>query len=445
MRVLIAAGGTAGHINPALAIAGAIKKADPTAEIHFAGRKEGMEYRLVTQAGYPFHHIEITGFQRKLSLNNIKRNIITLWNLALSGPKAKKMMKDIQPDLVIGCGGYVSGPVVRCAARQGIKTALHEQNAFPGVTNKLLAPDVDIVFAAVPAAVEKLGAPEKTIVVGNPVRPEVFTQAKNREAIRAELGAGDRTVILSFGGSLGARRVNEVVADLCAWEQKNHKPVLHLHATGQYGVQLFQDLEKEKGFAPGESLVVKEYINNMPELEAVGRAAVLIPSPNVAENHQYYNAMELQKAGAAVVIEEKDLTGEKLVQTVSGMLAQPGKLAEMGRDARSLSVDDSLDALRMPCSSWSRPRNGRKKQRKGGAAGCRRMTGTAGTASAAGPTIRPGMTGAAGRAPSAAAARVQAVTWGTAGTQDIPPAATPSRTPIMTPMRPAPAGIRSAR
>ena len=108
MRVLIAAGGTAGHINPALAIAGALKKADPTAEIHFAGRKEGMEYRLVTQAGYPFHHTEITGFQRKLSLHNIKRNIITLWNLALSGPKAKAMMKEVKPDLVIGCGGYVS-------------------------------------------------------------------------------------------------------------------------------------------------------------------------------------------------------------------------------------------------------------------------------------------------------------------------------------------------
>ena len=361
MRVLIAAGGTAGHINPALAIAGALKKADPTAEIHFAGRKEGMEYRLVTQAGYPFHHIEITGFQRKLSLHNIKRNIVTLWNLALSGPKAKAIMKEVQPDLVIGC---VSGPVVRCAAKMGIHTALHEQNAFPGVTNKLLAPDVDIVFAAVPAAVEKLGAPQKTIVVGNPVRPEVFTQAKNRDAIRAQLGAGDRTVILSFGGSLGARRVNEVVGDLCAWEQHEHKSVLHLHATGQYGVQLFKDLEQQKGFAEGDSLVVKEYINNMPELlaaadlvisragaltlaelEAVGRAAVLIPSPNVAENHQYYNAMELQKAGAAVVIEEKDLTGEKLVQTVSEMLTQPGKLAEMGRNARSLSVDDSLDRI----------------------------------------------------------------------------------------------------
>ena len=323
-----------------------------------------MEYRLVTQAGYPFHHIEITGFQRKLSLNNIRRNLITLWNLALSGPKAKAMMKEIQPDLVIGCGGYVSGPVVRCAAKKGIKTAIHEQNAFPGVTNKLLAPDVDIVFAAVPAAVEKLGAPEKTQVVGNPVRPEVFEKAGERDAIRAQLGAGDRTVILSFGGSLGARRVNEVVADLCAWEQKENKPVLHIHATGQYGVELFKNLEKEKGFAPGESLEVKEYINNMPELlaaadlvisragaltlaelEAEGRAAVLIPSPNVAENHQYYNAMELQKAGAAVVIEEKDLTGEKLISTVSGLLSEPGKLAAMGRNARSLSVDDSLDRI----------------------------------------------------------------------------------------------------
>ncbi|MGN0708212.1 MAG: undecaprenyldiphospho-muramoylpentapeptide beta-N-acetylglucosaminyltransferase [Faecalibacterium sp.] len=364
MRVLIAAGGTAGHINPALAIAGALKKADPSVEIHFAGRKEGMEHRLVTQAGYPFHHIEITGFQRHLSLNNIKRNIVTLWNLALSGPKARAMMQEIQPDLVIGCGGYVSGPVVRCAAKKGIKTAIHEQNAFPGVTNKLLAPDVDIVFAAVPAAVEKLGAPQKTMVVGNPVRPEVFSQIPNREKIRAGLGAGSRTVILSFGGSLGARRINEVVADLCAWEQKENKNVLHLHATGQYGVELFRDLQKQKGFAPGRSLVVQEYINNMPELlaaadlvisragaltlaelEAVGRAAVLIPSPNVAENHQYYNALELQKAGAAVVIEEKDLTGEKLVSTVSALLKEAGRLARMGANARALSVDDSLDRI----------------------------------------------------------------------------------------------------
>lgn len=361
MRVLIAAGGTAGHINPALAIAGALKDARPDADIHFAGRREGMEYGLVAKAGYPFHHIEITGFQRKLSLRNIGRNLVTLKNLALSAPKARAMLKALKPDIVIGCGGYVSGPVVRCAAKMGIKTAIHEQNAFPGVTNKLLAPDVDVIFAAVPAAVEKLGAPGKTLVVGNPVRPAVRAAAQNRSENRAKLAAGERTVILSFGGSLGARRINEVVADLCAWEQAQHKAILHLHATGQYGVTLFEELEKDKNFAPGENLVVTEYIDNMPELlaaadlvisragaltlaelEASGRAAILIPSPNVAENHQYYNALELQKAGAAVVIEEKDLTGAKLIETVERLTADPQNLAVMGKLARSLAVDDSL-------------------------------------------------------------------------------------------------------
>lgn len=364
MVILIAAGGTAGHINPALAIAGALKEKYPQAQIHFAGRESGMENGLVTKAGYAFHPIEITGFQRRPSLENLKRNLITLRNLALSGPKCKALMKQLQPDLVIGCGGYVSGPVVRCAAKMGIKTAIHEQNAFPGVTNKLLAPDVDVVFAAVQGGAEKLGAPQKTLVVGNPVRPQVLQAAANRTKARAALGAGDRTVILSFGGSLGARRINEVVADLCAWEQKNHKPVLHIHATGQYGVELFRTLQQEKGFAPGENLVVKQYIENMPELlaaadliisragaltlaelAAAGRASVLIPSPNVAENHQYYNALELAQAGAAVVIEEKDLTGEGLVHTVEQLLAEPGKLNAMGLAARTQAVDDSLEKI----------------------------------------------------------------------------------------------------
>ena len=362
MRVLIAAGGTAGHINPALAIAGALKQADPAAEIHFAGRREGMEYGLVTKAGYPFHHIEINGFQRRLTPENIRRNLLAAYHLALSGTRTKAILKQVQPDLVIGFGGYVSGPVVRAAAKRGIRTAIHEQNAFPGVTNKLLAKDVDVVFAASADAVEKLGAPGKTLVVGNPVRPELLAQ--DRAAARARIGAGDNTVILSFGGSLGARRINEVVAVLCGWEQRTRQPIVHLHATGSRGVQLFEELAKKEGFTPGKGLVVREYIDNMPELlaaadlviarsgaltlaelEVMGRASILIPSPNVAENHQYYNALELQKAGAAVVIEEKDLNGERLIKTVQALMAEPGRLAEMGRCARTLAVPDSLDRI----------------------------------------------------------------------------------------------------
>lgn len=143
------------------------------------------------------------------------------------------------------------------------------------MTNKLLAKDVDVVFAASAAAVEKLGAPEKTLVVGNPVRPEILN--RDRAAARAAVHAGDRTVILSFGGSLGARRINEVVAELCAWEQANDLPVLHLHATGSRGVKLFEDLEAKNHFAPGANLVVKEYIDNMPDL--LPRRTLLFPAP----------------------------------------------------------------------------------------------------------------------------------------------------------------------
>ena len=176
MRVLIAAGGTAGHINPALAIAGALKKRHPDAEIHFAGRRKGMEYGLVSKAGYAFHPIEVNGIQRRLTPKNIARNLVALWHLALSGPRAGAILREVKPDLVIGAGGYVSGPVVQAAARRGIRTAIHEQNAFPGVTNKILAKQVDLVFAAMPDAVQRLGAPDKTVVTGNPVREEMFRQ-----------------------------------------------------------------------------------------------------------------------------------------------------------------------------------------------------------------------------------------------------------------------------
>ena len=364
MRVLIAAGGTAGHVNPALAIAKEIEKHCPGAEIHFAGRKKGMEYGLVTKAGYPFHHIEVNGIQRKLTLRNVARNVKAMYHLALSAPCAAAILRKVQPDLVIGAGGYVSGPVVQTAAKKGILTAIHEQNAFPGITNKILAKSVDLVFVAMPDAVERLGpaAKGKTFVVGNPVREAMWNT--DRTAARKALGAKDgQIVVVSFGGSLGAQRLNEAVAELAVWELKE-RDFLHIHATGSIEKKDFAVLAKKLKIDNDARFQIREYIEDMPsilaaadlvisragaltlaEISAVGRAAVLIPSPNVAENHQYYNAMQLEKLGAARVLEEKNLGQGALQKTVDEITHSQASLMEMGAKARALAQPDSLEKI----------------------------------------------------------------------------------------------------
>lgn len=364
MRVLIAAGGTAGHVNPALAIAKEIEKHCPGAEIHFAGRKKGMEYGLVTKAGYPFHHIEVNGIQRKLTLRNVARNVKAMYHLALSAPCAAAILRKVQPDLVIGAGGYVSGPVVQTAAKKGILTAIHEQNAFPGITNKILAKSVDLVFVAMPDAVERLGpaAKGKAFVVGNPVREAMWNT--DRTAARKALGAKDgQIVVVSFGGSLGAQRLNEAVAELAVWELKE-RDFLHIHATGSIEKKDFAVLAKKLNIDNDARFQIREYIEDMPsmlaaadlvisragaltlaEISAVGRAAVLIPSPNVAENHQYYNAMQLEKLGAARVLEEKNLGQGALQKTVDEITHSQASLMEMGAKARALAQPDSLEKI----------------------------------------------------------------------------------------------------
>lgn len=364
MRVLIAAGGTAGHVNPALAIAKEIEKHCPGAEIHFAGRKKGMEYGLVTKAGYPFHHIEVNGIQRKLTLRNVARNVKAMYHLALSAPCAAAILRKVQPDLVIGAGGYVSGSVVQTAAKKGILTAIHEQNAFPGITNKILAKSVDLVFVAMPDAVERLGpaAKGKTFVVGNPVREAMWNT--DRTAARKALGAKDgQIVVVSFGGSLGAQRLNEAVAELAVWELKE-RDFLHIHATGSIEKKDFAALAKKLNIDNDARFQIREYIEDMPsmlaaadlvisragaltlaEISAVGRAAVLIPSPNVAENHQYYNAMQLEKLGAARVLEEKNLGQGALQKTVDEITHSQASLMEMGAKARALAQPDSLEKI----------------------------------------------------------------------------------------------------
>lgn len=361
MRVLIAAGGTAGHVNPALAIATELRNRHPDIEIHFVGRQQGMEYRLVTREGYPFHAIEVSGIQRSFTPKNILRNVNALRHLVWAPSACRRILAEVKPDYVLGTGGYVSGPIVREAARKGYKTAIHEQNAYPGVTNRLLAKQATLVMAPTQSAVGRLGQPEKTVVTGNPVRPEFFQQ--DRQAARAAIGAGSRTVILSYGGSLGAMRLNEVVADLAQWHLEK-RDFLHIHATGSIEKEDFAALAEQKGIAHNEYFIVREYIDDMPalyaaadlvicragaltlaELAASGRASVLIPSPNVAENHQYYNALEFVKIGAAELFEETELTGERLIETVDAITQNPETLRAMGAKAHELSRPDALDRI----------------------------------------------------------------------------------------------------
>ncbi|HPR40749.1 MAG TPA: undecaprenyldiphospho-muramoylpentapeptide beta-N-acetylglucosaminyltransferase [Oscillospiraceae bacterium] len=364
MKILFACGGTAGHINPAIAVANRFQKLYPDAEILFAGNPSGMEAGIVQKAGYRFAPIRVLGIQRQFNLRNFRNNIRALWYLAGSSARAKQILTSFKPDLVMGMGGYVSGPVLRKAALMGYKTIAMESNALPGVTTKLLAKYVDKILLDVPESKEHLPADKRYVVTGNPVREEIFTA--DRRAARAYYGVGDRICILSFGGSLGAMRLNEAISELIAWHLRE-RDFVHIHGSGKhYGPDYYKELLRGKGIEPDEhpNLILREYIDDMPrclaaadlvisrcgamtlaELEAAGRASILIPSPNVAENHQYYNAMVLQSHGAAVVIEERDLTGEKLIETVRALTDDPMKLSELGRNAGKLAAADANDRI----------------------------------------------------------------------------------------------------
>ena len=364
MKILFAAGGTGGHINPALAIAGTIKARHSDAEILFAGTPWGMEARFVPEAGYDFAPIKVRGIERGLSLRAIKGNFKTLKYLLTANARAKKIIRDFNPDIVIGTGGYVSGPVVRAAAKMGIKTLIHEQNAYPGVTTKLLSKSVDVILVAFREAMPRIKTKAKMLEVGNPVR-EAFLYAKKDEC-RQKLGLSeDKTVILSCGGSLGAKAINLAVMDVLKWHYKKGA-IQHIHATGHFGSLWMPDDLRNAGIDIDNDpdIRVMEYISNMPEylaacdliitrsgaitlseIEAQGKAAILIPSPNVTENHQYHNAMVLGNADAAVVIEEKDLSGERLVETIKTLTSDREKLKEMGRNAAQISKTDANNLI----------------------------------------------------------------------------------------------------
>lgn len=364
MRFLFAAGGTGGHINPALAIAGTIKSRHPEAEILFAGTPWGMEAKFVPDAGFEFAPIKVRGIERGFSLRAIKGNLKTIRYLLTAAKRAKQIISEFKPDVVIGTGGYVSGPVVRTAAKMGIKTVIHEQNAFPGVTTKLLANDVDTILVAFSAAMRHIKTKARMLEVGNPVREE-FLFAKKEESRRALGLDPDKTVILSCGGSLGAKAINLAIKDVLKWHN-SEKNIQHVHATGHYGSLWMPKELREMGvdIDNNPNVRVMEYIKNMPqylaacdliitrsgaitlsEIQAQGKASILIPSPNVTENHQFHNAMVLANAGASVVIEEKDLSGKLLCNTIEELISDRDKLSEMGRNASKISKIDANNLI----------------------------------------------------------------------------------------------------
>lgn len=362
MKVLFAGGGTAGHINPALAIAGYLREQQPDAQILYVGAKDGMEERLVPEAGFPFQSITISGFQRKLTPKAMVRNVKTLVRIVTSTAESKKILREFAPDLCIGTGGYVSGPVIREAAKLGIPCLIHEQNAYPGITNKMLSGHVDRVMLAVEDAQKYMDPHASCTVTGNPVRQEIL-RADCRRARRA-LGLDERPVILSFGGSLGARRINESIVDLLLSSAKNQK-YQHIHGYGQNGGWL-PELLQERGLdiKQSKNIQLKEYIRNMPdcmaaadlvicragaitlsELQAQGKASILIPSPNVAENHQYHNAMALVRRKAALLLEEKDLSGTALLHMAEQAFSSPGGVQELAKNAKKMAILDANERI----------------------------------------------------------------------------------------------------
>lgn len=359
MHILFAGGGTAGHVNPALAIAGYIKENNPDAKISYIGTKKGIESRLVPAAGFDFYTIEVSGFQRKLTPNNIARNVSAVVKVVTASIASRKLLKTLKPDVVIGTGGYVSGPVLREAAKLGIKTAIHEQNAFPGITTKMLVNKVDRVMLAMEAAEKHLTLNKKPYITGNPVRTSLIGVSK--EEAKKALKMDDRPVILSFGGSLGAQHINEAVCDLIKWHNKTGK-FYHIHGCGKAGYETF--INSLSDIDLSDEISVREYIDDMQlcmaaadivvcragaitlsELQMCGKPSVLIPSPYVAENHQFHNAMSLKNVGAAEIIEEKDLNGEKLIKVVSSLIEDNNRLAEMSQNAKNSAISDSNERI----------------------------------------------------------------------------------------------------
>jgi len=354
VKVILSGGGTGGHIYPALTIADQIKKLRPEAEIIFVGTEQGLEKNIVPRYGYPLKFIDVAGFKRSLSLDTL-RSVCKVFTGIYD---AYKIICEEKPDLVIGTGGYVCGPIVLMAALKNIPTCIQEQNAMPGVTNKILANFVKKVFLGYKEA-EKYFAGKSAALeyTGNPIRTEILEV--ERTAAYEELGLDPKkTTILVSGGSRGARSINTAMQEV-ELALSNREEVQIIHATGEANYEAYMTELKKKG-SIGSNIIVKPYLHNMPsalaiadlavfragaiglaELMAKGIPSILVPYPYATANHQEFNAKAIEAKGAAKVIVDKDLTGEKILEIVEDLILHETKLRDMHIAAEKLGMPEA--------------------------------------------------------------------------------------------------------
>ena len=364
MNLIFTCGGTAGHINPAIAVANLMRESDPDCRILFIGAEGHMEEKLVPQAGYDLRCLPGAGLSRKKNLEGLKHNLTVVKNVLGAIGACKKIMKEFQPDVVIGTGGYASFPALYAAQKMGIPTCVHESNAVPGVTTKMAARNADRVLVAVEESVPYYRHPEKVEVVGMPVRQE-FLYLKKEDA-KKKLGLDSRPLIVSAFGSLGAKVMNETMAEVFKMEKDEGYPFHHIHATGSFGWKWMPELVKEKGvdLSQKNGIDMREYIYDMPtvmsaadviisragastcnEIGVSGTPDILIPSPNVTNNHQEKNAHVLADRDAAVLVLEKDCTPLKIYEEIKDLLSDEERCRKMTCKLHELVRVDSTQRI----------------------------------------------------------------------------------------------------
>ena len=364
MNVIFTCGGTAGHINPAIAVANILKQRKPDCKILFIGAEGHMEEKLVPAAGYELVTLPGSGLSRKLNMAGIKKNIHAVKCVVNAVSKCKKIIRDFEADVIVGTGGYASFPAIYAGSRLGIPTVVHESNALPGLTTKLAAGVATKVMVCFEESVKHYKNPEAVDVVGMPVRQEFITTGKTEA--RKILGLEDCRIVVSAFGSQGAKVMNENIAGMFPLEQKDGFPFHHIHAVGSFGWGWMPDKVRENGvdYENCPSIDMREYIFDMPtvmaaadvvigragsatcnEIAVTGTPCILIPSPNVTGNHQEKNARVLENGGGAVVLLEKDCTPEVLYAEVQGLLADEQRREAMAKALHGMVKIDSADRI----------------------------------------------------------------------------------------------------